>query len=114
MRFLTGIEVYLLVVAESSNLSYADDTSLLFANAVDLKNPLKVKAESEALGFMLNVSSIKIMTVGGDSNVEPFLFNGTKVGQGTQFNFLGSLITRSFYRDQETLGNGQSAIMVDF
>ena len=79
-----------------SNLRYADDTTLLATNAVDLKDLLlKVKAESEALGLRLNVSKTKIMIVGGDDNIEPFLVDGTEVEQVTQFNFLGALITTS-------------------
>ena len=39
------------------------------------------------------VLKIKIMIVGGDGNVEPFLVDGTKVEQVTRFNFLAMVMS---------------------
>ena len=65
-------------------------------NADDLKDILlKVKAESEDLGLILNVSKTKIMITGGDGNMGSSLVDGTEIEQVTQFNFLGSLITKA-------------------
>ena len=46
----------------SSNLRYADDTSLLEENEEELKSLLmKVKEESEKVGLKLNFQKMKIM-----------------------------------------------------
>ena len=79
-----------------SNLRYADDTTLIATDAVELKELLlKVKAASEALGLRVNVSKTKIMTVGSDGNEDPISVDGDEVEQVTQFNFVGSLVTSS-------------------
>ena len=79
-----------------SNLRYVVVITPLASNWIDLKDHLlRVKAESEALDLRLNVSKTKIMIIGCDGNIEPFLVGGTEVEQVTQFNFLGSLITTS-------------------
>ena len=48
-----------------SNLRYADDTTLTAESEEELKRLLmKVKEESEKVGFKLNIQKIKIMTSG--------------------------------------------------
>ena len=47
-----------------NNFRYADDTTLM-ADSEELKNFLmKVKEESEKVGFKLNIQKMKIMTSG--------------------------------------------------
>ena len=46
-----------------SNLRYADDTTLMAESEEELKSVLmKVKEESEKVGFKLNIQKTKIMT----------------------------------------------------
>ena len=48
-----------------SNLRYADDTTLMAENEGELKSLLmKVKEESEKVGFKLNIQKTKIMASG--------------------------------------------------
>ena len=48
-----------------NNLRYADDTTLMAENEEELKSPLmKVKEESEKVGFKLNIQKTKIMASG--------------------------------------------------
>ena len=48
-----------------NNLRYADDTSLMAENKEELKSLLmKVREESEKLGFKLNIQKTKIMASG--------------------------------------------------
>ena len=47
-----------------NNLRYADDTTLMAESEEELKNPLKVKEESEKPGLKLNIQKTKIMTSG--------------------------------------------------
>ena len=44
-----------------SNLSYADDTTLMAESEEELKSLLKVKEESEKVGLKLNIQKTKIM-----------------------------------------------------
>ena len=47
-----------------SNLRYADDTTLMIESEEELKNFLmKVKVESEKIGFKLNIKKTKIMAI---------------------------------------------------
>ena len=47
----------------TNNLRYADDTTLMAENEEELKSLLmKVKEESEKVGFKLNIQKTKIMT----------------------------------------------------
>ena len=47
-----------------SNLRYADDTTLMAESEEELKSLLmKVKEESEKVGFKLNIQKIKIMGI---------------------------------------------------
>ena len=49
----------------SINLRYADDTTLMIESEEELKNFLmKVKVESEKIGFKLNIKKTKIMASG--------------------------------------------------
>ena len=65
-----------------NNLRYADDTTLLAESEEELKNLLmKVKEESEKVGFKLNIQKTKIMAsspitlweIGGET-VSDFFF----------------------------------------
>ena len=48
-----------------NNLRYADDTTLMAKSEEDLKNLLmKVKEESEKVGWKLNIQKTKIMASG--------------------------------------------------
>ena len=47
-----------------NNLRYADDTTLKAESEEELKNPLKVKEESEQIGLKLNIQKTKIMASG--------------------------------------------------
>ena len=58
----TGIEI---AGRNISNLSYADDTTLMAESEEELKSLLmKVKEESEKVGLKLNIQKTKIMTSG--------------------------------------------------
>ena len=47
-----------------NNLRYADDTTLKAESEEELKNPLKVKEESEQIGLKLNIQKTKIRASG--------------------------------------------------
>ena len=64
----TGIKI---VGRSISNLSYADDTTLMSESEEELKSLLmKVKEESEKVGLTLNVQKIKIMAPGPITSLE--------------------------------------------
>ena len=70
-----------------SNLRYADDTTLM-AEIEELKSLLlKVKEESEKVGWKLNIQKTKIMA---SSPITSWQIGGETV---TDFIFLGSKIT---------------------
>ena len=72
-----------------NNLRYADDTTLMAESEEELKRLLmKVKEESEKVGFKLNIQNMKIMPSGP---ITSFQIDGETVG--TDFIFLGSKIT---------------------
>ena len=72
------------------NLRYADDTTLM-AESEELKSLLmKVKEESEKVGFKLNIQKTKIMTSGP---ITSWQVDGETVETGADFIFLGSKIT---------------------
>ena len=48
----------------TSNLRYADDTTLMAESEEELKSLLKVKDESEQVGLKLNIQKTKIMASG--------------------------------------------------
>ena len=73
-----------------NNLRYADDTTLM-AESEELKSLLmKVKEESEKVGFKLNIQKTKIMASGPITSWE---IDGETVETAADFIFLGSKIT---------------------
>ena len=73
-----------------NNLRYADDTTLM-AESEELKSLLmKVKEESEKVGFKLNIQKTKIMASGPITSWE---IDGETVEIVADFNFWGSKIT---------------------
>ena len=73
-----------------SNLSYADDTTLM-AESEELKNLLmKVKEKSEKAGLKLNIQKTEIMASGP---ITSWQIDGETVETLTDFIFLGSKIT---------------------
>ena len=68
-----------------SNLRYADDTTLMAENEEELKSLLmKVKEESEKVGFKLNVQKTKIMASG---RVTSWEIDGSNQGIPNQIAF---------------------------
>ena len=73
-----------------NNLRYADDTTLM-AESEELKSLLmKVKVESEKVGFKLNIQKTKIMASGPITSWE---IDGETVETGIELIFLGFKIT---------------------
>ena len=73
-----------------NNLRYANDTTLM-AESEELKSLLmKVKEESEKVGFKLNIQKIKIMASGP---ITSWQIDGKTVETVSDFIFLGSKIT---------------------
>ena len=71
-----------------NNLRYADDTTLMAESEEELKSLLmKVKEESEQVGFKLNIQKTKIMA---SSPITSWQIDGETV---TDFVFWGSKIT---------------------
>ena len=73
-----------------NNLRYADDTSLMVESEEELKSLLmKVKEESEKVGFKFNIQKTKIMASGPITSwetdeetvetVSDFIFGGSKI-----------------------------------
>ena len=74
-----------------NNLRYADDTTLMAESEEELKSHLmKVKEESEKLGFKLNIQKTKIMASGP---ITSWQIDGETVETVSDFIFLGSKIT---------------------
>ena len=74
-----------------NNLRYADDTTLMAESEEELKSLLmKVKEESEKVGFKLNSLKTKIMASGPITSWE---IDGETVETVSDFIFLGSKIT---------------------
>ena len=74
-----------------NNLSYADDTTLMAESEEELKSLLmKVKEESEKVGFKLNIQKTKIMTSGPITSWE---IDGETVETVADFILGGSKIT---------------------
>ena len=74
-----------------NNLRYADDTTLMAESEEELKSLLiKVKEESEKVGFKLNIQKTKIMASGPITSWE---IDGEKMETVSDFIFLGSKIT---------------------
>ena len=75
----------------TSNLRYADDTTLMADSKEELKSLLKkVKEESEKVGWKLNIQKTKIMASGPITSWE---IDGETVETVSDFSFLGSRIT---------------------
>ena len=73
-----------------NNLRYADNTTLM-AESKELKSLLmKVKEESEKVGFKLNIQKTKIMASG---LITSWQMDGETVETMADFIFLGSKIT---------------------
>ena len=71
-----------------SNLTYAEDTTLMAESEEELKSLLmKVKEESEKVGLKLNIQKMKIMA---SSPITSWQIDGETV---SDFIFLGSKIT---------------------
>ena len=70
-----------------NNLRYADDITLMVESKEELKSLLKVKEESEKVGFKLNIQKTKIMASGpitswqidGEEMETHFIFLGSKI-----------------------------------
>ena len=74
-----------------NNLRYADDTTLMAESEEELKGLLmKVKVESEKVGFKLNIQKTKIMA---SSPITSWQIHGETVETMADFIFLGSKIT---------------------
>ena len=74
-----------------NNLRYADDTTLMAESEEELKSLLmKVKEESEKVGFKLSIQKTKIMASGPITSWE---IDGKTVETMSEFIFLGSKIT---------------------
>ena len=73
-----------------NNLRYADDTTLM-AESEELKSLLmKVKEESEKVGFKLSIQKTKIMASGP---ITSWQIDGETMETVADFTFLGSKIT---------------------
>ena len=73
-----------------NNLRYADDTTLMAESEEDLKSLLmKMKEESEKVGFKLNIQKTKIMESGPITSWE---IDGETMERETNFIFWGSKI----------------------
>ena len=74
-----------------NNLRYADDTTLMAESEEEWKSLLmKVKEESEKVGFKLNIQKTKIMASGPITSWE---IDGERVETVSDFLFWGSKIT---------------------
>ena len=73
------------------NLRYAADTTLMAESKEELKSPLiKVKEESEKVGFKLNIQKTKIMASGP---ITSWQIDGETVETVTDFILGGSKVT---------------------
>ena len=74
-----------------NNLRYADDTTLMAESEEELKSLLmKVKEESEKVGFKLNIQKTKIMASGP---ITSWQIDGGNSGNTVRLYFGGSNIT---------------------
>ena len=79
------------IAGGSSNLRYADDTTLLTESKEELKSFLmKVKEESEIVGLKVNIQKTKIMA---SSPITSWQIDGEIVETVADFIFLGCKIT---------------------
>ena len=80
-----------IAVRNINNLRNADDTTLMAESREELKSLLmKVKEESEEVGFKLNIQKTKIMA---SSPIPSWQIDGETVETEKDFNFGGSKIT---------------------
>ena len=74
-----------------NNLRYADDTTLMAKSEEELKSLLTTeKEQNEKVGLKLNIQKTKIMASGP---ITSWQIEVEKVEAGTNFIFLGSIIT---------------------
>ena len=73
-----------------SSLKYADDTTLMAESEAELKSLLKVKEESESVGFKLNIQKTKTVAFG---LITSWQIDGETAETVADFIFLGSKIT---------------------
>ena len=83
----TGIKI---AERNINNLRYADDTTLTAESKEDLESLLKVKEESEKVGFKLNIRKTKIMASGP---ITSWQIDGETMETVTDFILLGSKIS---------------------
>ena len=84
------MNIYIYTYICINNLRYADDTTLMAESEEELKSLLmKVKVESEKLGFKFNIQKTKIMASGPITSWE---IDGETVEIVSDFIFLGSKI----------------------
>ena len=82
-----------------SNLTYADDSTLMAESEEELKSLLmKVKHKSEKDGLKLNIQKMKIMALG---SITSWHIDGETVETVSDFIFLGSKITADGYCSHE-------------
>ena len=82
-----------------NNLRYADDTTLTATSEEELKSLLmKVKEESEKVGFKLHIQKTKIMSSGP---ITSWQIDGETMGTEVDFIYLGSKITVDGYCGHE-------------
>ena len=83
----TGIKIY----ERNNNLRYADDTTIMAENKMELKNHLmKVKEESEKAGLTLDIQKTKIMA---NRSITAWQIDGETIEIVRNFIFLSSRIT---------------------
>ena len=89
---LDEAQVWLKIARRNINhLRYADDTTLMAESEEKLKSLLmKVKEESEKVGFKLTIQKTKIMASGP---ITSWQIDGETVGKVADFIFGGSKIT---------------------
>ena len=79
------------IARRNISVRYADDTTLMAKSEKELKSLLmKVKEESEKVGFKLNIQRTKIMA---SSPITSWQIDGETTETVTDFIFLGSKIT---------------------
>ena len=82
-----------------NNLRYADDTTFMAESKEELKNLLmKVKEESEKVGFKLHIQKTKIMSSGP---ITSWQIDGETMETEVDFIYLGSKITVDGYCGHE-------------
>ena len=89
----------------TSNLKYADDTTLMAGSKEEIKSLLmKVKEESERATLKLNIKKTKIMASGC---ITSWYIEGEKVEVVTGFIFWGSTVTihSDFRAQKEEIGH---------